>query len=214
MKKFILSLVLLSSFTCYSKNISQSDELYKNMNLENIINKKVFQMALTGFNKISNKKNNLLTIIDYTKPSTEKRFYVLDLDKKILLYNTYVTHGKNSGKIMAIKFSNIINSYQSSIGFFLTNKEPYVGSNGYSLRMVGLEKGFNSNALERNIVIHGADYATPEYMNHLGFLGRSLGCPAVPTKLSKNIIDTIKDNTVLFIVGDDDKYFNNSQLIK
>ncbi|MGL6115249.1 murein L,D-transpeptidase catalytic domain family protein [Cetobacterium sp. SF1] len=212
MKKFAFILsIIMSSFT-YA--LDTSDTLYKEMKLENYLNKDVFNMAIKGFNKIKDRRNNILTIIDYTKPSTEKRFLVLDLDKKTVLYDTYVTHGKNSGKIMAINFSNTMNSYKSSLGFFLTERDGYMGSNGYSLRMKGLEPGINSNAFARNIVIHGADYAKPEYMTHMGFLGRSLGCPSVPTELSHPIIDTIKDKTVLFIIGNDDKYLSYSNLIK
>ena len=120
--------------------------------------------------------------------------------------------GKNTGLDTAVKFSNKMNSYQSSLGFYLTINT-YEGSNGYSLRLKGLEPGINSNAMDRHIVVHGADYATKEFMEKYGFLGRSLGCPAIPEDISKEVIDYIKGGTVLYINGNDESYFEKSQYI-
>ncbi|MEG0097350.1 MAG: murein L,D-transpeptidase catalytic domain family protein [Cetobacterium sp.] len=218
MKKIIISTAftfLSLSFNSFSNDeiIKNPKKLYKEMHLENKLDYKVFENALTGYNRIKGKKTSLLTIIDYTKPSTEERFYVLNLQNKNVMFNTHVTHGKNSGKVMAVNFSNTLNSYKSSLGFFITDSEAYTGSNGYSLRLKGLEPGINSNAFSRNIVVHGADYAKPDFIKGLGFLGRSLGCPAIPTEISKDVIDTIKNGTVLFIAGDDDKYFRKSRIV-
>lgn len=153
-----------------------------------------------------------LTIIDFSKPSTEKRFYVLDMKSKKVFYETYVSHGVNIGNLNATKFSNRVNSRQSSLGFFLTN-ETYFGSKGYSLRLDGLEPGINSNARKRAIVIHGAEYANPDFIEKTGRLGRSWGCPALPLGLNKEIIDTIKDGSVIFVNGNDLNYAQKSKYI-
>ena len=130
-----------------------------------------------------------------------------------MLYYTYVSHGKNSGKVLATKFSNAPNSFQSSLGFFVTDTKPYFGNYGYSLRLKGLENRFNSNAYDRAIVIHGADYASKKYIDQMGFLGRTLGCPAIPTELSKEVIDLLSNNSIVFIAGDDNKYLKESTFI-
>ena len=126
---------------------------------------------------------------------------------------TYVAHGKNSGADTAVSFSNKMNSYKSSVGFYLTGK-PYNGRYGYSLKLFGLEDGYNSNAFKRGVVIHGASASEPEYINKFGFLGRTEGCPAVPKSLNKKIIEKIKNGSVLFIYGNDTKYLRDSKYIK
>ncbi|MGL4567559.1 MAG: murein L,D-transpeptidase catalytic domain family protein [Fusobacteriaceae bacterium] len=172
-----------------------------------------FANAIEGFNKIENKKDNLLTIIDYTKPSTEERFYVIDLKKNKVLYKSHVAHGKNSGENYTIKFSNRVNSYQTSYGFFRT-AETYHGGNGYSLRLDGLEPGINDNARARAIVIHGAAYANPRKSYGTNDrLGRSLGCPALPTSLNKKVIDTIKNGTIIYAHANESSYAMNSRII-
>lgn len=215
MKKILITAIFsFSSLISFSNSfIADTKDLYTQMQLNNKMDFRVFENAIKGYNKINAKNKKFLTIIDFTKPSTTQRFFVLDLEKKNILYDTFVTHGKNSGKIMAINFSNTINSYKSSLGFFVTDSEGYNGSNGYSLRLKGLEPGINSNAFARNIVVHGADYAKANYIEDLGFLGRSLGCPAIPTELSREVIDTIKNGTILFIAGNDEKYYKRSSII-
>ncbi len=158
------------------------------------------------------KKPNILTIIDYSKPSSEKRFFVIDIQKKQLLYTSFVAHGKNSGDNYVTSFSNLPNSLQSSIGFFLT-AETYTGENGYSMKLDGLEKGINDNARSREIVIHGADYVSQEYIAKYGRLGRSWGCPSLPREVSKEIIDVISNGSCLFIYGKDENYKKNSTFI-
>ncbi|MGL6067074.1 MAG: murein L,D-transpeptidase catalytic domain family protein, partial [Cetobacterium sp.] len=151
MKQKILFLFFIFSLT----TLSSTSSLYKKLDLKDKMNYSVFKNAIKGASKIKGKKLEFLTIIDFTKPSTERRFSVINLKKKELLYYTYVSHGKNSGKISATKFSNTPNSFQSSLGFFTTDTKPYVGNYGYSLRLNGLENRFNSNAYDRAIVIHG-----------------------------------------------------------
>lgn len=173
------------------------ENTYKQAQLEGVIDFQLFSDAYIAYKETLDRRKSLLTIIDYSKPSTEKRFYVVDLKKKQLIFNTYVAHGVNSGETVAKRFSNIINSRKTSLGTFLTDTT-YYGSNGYSLRLDGLTSGVNDKARERYIVIHGADYANESFIKQHGYLGRSWGCPALPTKLSQEIIDTIKGGSVFY----------------
>ncbi|KOO09482.1 murein L,D-transpeptidase catalytic domain family protein [Vibrio hepatarius] len=173
------------------------ENTYKQAQLEGVIDFQLFSDAYIAYKETLDRRKSLLTIIDYSKPSTEKRFYVVDLKKKQLVFNTYVAHGVNSGETVAKRFSNIINSRKTSLGTFLTDTT-YYGSNGYSLRLDGLTSGVNDKARERYIVIHGADYANESFIKQHGYLGRSWGCPALPTKLSQEIIDTIKGGSVIY----------------
>jgi len=169
----------------------------------------IFQKAYLGYVQISNKNPGVLVIIDYSKPSNQERFYVLDLNKKKLVYSTRVAHSKNSGLEIPLQFSDDPNSYQSSLGFFVTLGE-YNGAYGYSLRLKGLEENINANAEDRAIVIHGGDIVEDEYIKKFGFAGRSLGCPVLPHSLTREIIDFIKHGRVLFIYGNDEEYVDNS----
>lgn len=172
------------------------------------------EMALEGYEKLNSKlRNEVLTVIDFSLPSTEKRLWVIDPENGEILLHSVVAHGRNSGGLMAEKFSNIPESYQSSLGFYMT-AETYHGKHGYSLRLDGLEKGYNDMARARAIVIHGADYATEAFAKSVGRLGRSLGCPALPSDLSKEAIDLIKDGSLLFIFAPDENYLEKSSLIK
>lgn len=212
LKQLLFGLTFLSAVTFAGESIttdSQIKSLYNQLHLQNKLEYSVFSQAIKGYNKIPDKKEGKITIVDFSKPSNEERFFVIDLENKKLDYCTYVSHGKNTGTVSAIKFSNVTNSFQSSLGFFLT-ANPYEGNNGYSLRLKGLEPGINSNAFRRNIVIHGADYATKKFIEKYGFLGRSLGCPAIPTEISKEVIDSIKEGTVLYIHGNDSEYYEKS----
>ncbi len=211
LKKVLLGLTLLGTvaFGLDLKNETEIKNIYYTLNLDSKLEYSTFLKAIHGYNKIEEKKEGFITIIDFSKPSNEERFFVIDLENKKVDYSTYVSHGKNTGLDTAVKFSNKMNSYQSSLGFYLTD-QTYTGSNGYSLRLKGLEPGINSNALARHIVVHGADYATKEFMDKYGFLGRSLGCPAIPEEISKEVIDYIKGGTVLYINGNDDSYFEKS----
>lgn len=178
----------------------------------NHLDRKVLELSLTAYAKARHQgldRKQLLTIIDYSKPSTEKRLWVLDLKNERVLFNTWVAHGKNSGKVIATSFSNESSSLKSSIGVLLT-KEPYMGGNGYSLRMEGLERGINDNAYRRSIVIHGAWYANEDVAKKYGYLGRSWGCPAVSPELAKPLIDTIKDNTIIVAYYPDRRWLQNS----
>ena len=183
--------------------------VYDSLNIKDKIDYSIFQKAYLGYIQIQNKNPGVLIIIDYTKPSNEERFYVLDLNKKKLVYSTRVAHSKNSGLEIPLEFSDDPNSYQSSLGFFVTLGE-YNGAYGYSLRLKGLEENINANAEDRAIVIHGGDIVEDEYIKKFGFAGRSLGCPVLPHSLTRPVIDFIKHGRVLFIYGNDEEYINDS----
>ena len=191
------------------KIIVDVKSVYDSLNIKNKIDYSIFQKAYLGYVQIQNKNPGVLIIIDYTKPSNEERFYVLDLNKKKLVYSTRVAHSKNSGLEIPLEFSDDPNSYQSSLGFFVTLGE-YNGAYGYSLRLKGLEENINANAEDRAIVIHGGDIVEDEYIKKFGFAGRSLGCPVLPYSLTRQIIDFIKHGRVLFIYGNDEQYIDDS----
>jgi len=177
----------------------------------------VLGMAVRGYHKLI-AENKLeagkpLTIVDFSKPSTEKRMWVINVDSGLILHQTVVSHGRNSGDMMAEKFSNVESSYMSSLGFYVTG-ETYQGKHGFSLRLDGMEKGFNDLARQRAIVMHGAAYANEDFITQTGRLGRSLGCPALPVDLNEEVINIIKDKSCLFIFGNDADYLEGSQLIK
>lgn len=172
------------------------------------LNPQVLQLAMKAYNcalKSGYKDpKGLLTIIDYTLPSTEKRLWVIDLNKKVVLFNTLVAQGKHTGGLMARYFSDKPESLESSLGLFLTG-QPYVGHDGYSLHLNGLEPGFNDKAAEREVVIHGAWYVSESFAQKMGRIGLSWGCPAVPENVVTPMINTIKGGTFLF------SYFNNPE---
>lgn len=189
-------------------------QLWHDCSLEELISFDVFNIAIKGLRQIEDLKNkNIITIIDYSKPSTVKRFYVVDIFAKKLYFNCYVAHGRNSGDNYANSFSNEQKSMKSSLGFYKT-AETYSGKNGYSMKLDGLEKGINDSARKREIVIHGAEYVSEQFIQDNGRLGRSWGCPALPVEIVKDIIDKISNGSCLFIYGVDDYYKENSAFIK
>jgi len=174
-----------------------------------------FERGMMGYTKLLDEgliKNNILTLVDFSLSSTKKRMWIMDMTTDKILFNTYVAHGQNTGGEFATNFSNTVNSFQSSLGFYVTG-ETYYGKNGLSLFIDGQEKRYNSRARERYVVIHGADYATPEFINKNGRLGRSLGCPAVPMDLAHDVINTIKGESVVYIHQEDEDYVENSSFI-
>ncbi|MFD2515109.1 murein L,D-transpeptidase catalytic domain family protein [Pontibacter locisalis] len=184
--------------------------LYSNMELQNTgLRFEVFEKALTGYynmkrnGKVSDKP--VITVIDFTKSSNQKRLWVIDLDKKELLFNTYVSHGRNSGEEFAEHFSNTNESFMSSIGFYVT-ENTYYGKHGLSLKLNGLDEGYNTNAMDRSIVMHGAEYATEEFIKQAGRLGRSLGCPAVPIEEHEDIIKAVVGGTAIYAHAAHDAY--------
>ena len=188
-------------------DISEKDvlDIYAKCNLNDELDYTVFNQAMIGYNSFSLTNKKVITIIDFSKPSTEKRLFIIDLENRKLLFQTFVAHGKNSGLIKPTKFSNRIGSNQSSLGFYRT-AETYTGRHGYSLMLDGLEKNINDNARKRAIVIHGAKYVSDEFIKKNNRLGRSWGCPAVSDELSEEIIDLIKDGSCLYIYANNVDY--------
>jgi len=191
--------------------------LYESFSLQNstMPELSVFEKAIKGYQKLDEAgkvRNSLLTVVDFDLSSTKKRMWILNMDTEEVEYNTYVAHGKNTGAEFATKFSNTVNSLQSSLGFYVTG-ETYFGKNGLSLFIDGMEKKFNSNARKRYVVIHGADYAEPQFIDRLGRLGRSYGCPAVPNTVAKDLIHKIKGKSVVYIHRSNDKYLETSTFL-
>jgi len=179
------------------------EAIYENLSVNNFMlpQRKSFKKAMEGYFKLKEKgiiQKDILTLVDYSLSSKENRLWVIDLKNNIILFQSLVSHGRNSGNEFAGKFSNKPESYKSSLGFYLTG-ETYYGKHGYSLRLDGLEKGINDNARARAIVVHGADYVSEEFAKQTGRLGRSLGCLALSQSLTKEVIDTIKDKSCLFV---------------
>ncbi|MEO7961112.1 MAG: murein L,D-transpeptidase catalytic domain family protein [Ginsengibacter sp.] len=212
-----LSLSTFISTTIPLSETKQLSVLYDSLDLEILgLSRNAFETALTGFNalcqsgKVSN--TNILSIVDFSLPSSRKRLFVIDVKNFKLLFNTYVAHGRNSGKEFAREFSNAPESFKSSLGFYVT-KGTYNGNHGYSLKLDGEEKGINDNAYSRAIVMHSADYAAENIVKSQGYLGRSLGCPALPPSVYKPIIEKIKNGTCLFLYSPDQDYLAKSRLI-
>lgn len=215
--------VSVSSFVKASEKVTTNinfrrEILYDSLQLDTLgLSKQAFIEALKGFDylrtngKLSNE--SVLTIADFSLPSSQKRLFVIDMDNYKILFNTYVAHGRNSGKEFANRFSNSPRSNMSSLGFYVT-QNTYFGENGFSLRLEGEEKGINDNAEKRAIVVHCADYVSEKWIRDLGYLGRSLGCPALPEKIAKPIIETIKDGSCFFIYSPNQKYLKRSQLLQ
>jgi hypothetical protein len=184
---------------------------YTNCGLEGKLEFEIFAFAMEGLDEMEYGNEDIVTIIDFSKPSTEKRLFILDLRNQKVLYHTFVAHGKNTGANMATKFSNNKGSNQSSLGLYRTG-ESYQGKHGYSLRLDGLENGFNDNARSRAVVMHSASYVSESFIKRHGRLGRSWGCPAVPVEFSEEIIDLIKGGSCLYIYADDINYIEHSIL--
>lgn len=193
-------------------------EEYDELHLDSVgLSLQAFTTAVKGYENLLEKglldNPGLLTIIDFSQSSKNKRLYVLDLLTNRILFNTYVAHGRKSGAEYARAFSNRAHSNKSSIGFYVTG-HTYTGGEGYSLRLEGLDKGFNDKALSRDIVLHGSWYVNEQFLSSNGLLGRSLGCPAVPMEEHEQIIDRVKDGSCLFIYYPDKNYLHHSTVLK
>ena len=181
------------------------------------INPRVLSLALQA-NRHAEKQGllngkNVLTVIDFSLPSTQKRLWSFDLANRRLLFEELVAHGKNSGENRTVSFSNNEGSLMSSIGVYLTDA-PYIGKNGYSLRLKGLERGFNDNMYSRAVVLHGAWYVSDSMIHTWGRLGRSYGCPAVRKEISKALIDTVKNGTLIVAYYPDQNWLAHSEYVQ
>lgn len=193
------------------------DSVYNRVNLGRTgLKKDVFYKAYKGYQHLLNEgkinKPDILTIVDYSQSSKSRRFYVINLKTGRLLYNTYVSHGKNSGGEYANSFSNAHNSNKSSLGFMVTGNS-YVGRAGYSLKLHGMENRYNSNVYGRGVVMHGSDYVNQNRADEGANMGRSWGCPAVPQSLSREIINLLKDGSCFFVWGNNNDYARSSNIV-
>lgn len=193
------------------------EKLYDSLRLNLLgLSRNAYAYAMEGLDKLVRtgdiENYNVVSIVDFSQPSVQKRFFVIDLCGKKVLFNTYVAHGQGSGMEYARQFSNKPSSFQSSLGFYQTT-ETYFGKHGYSLKLEGLERGINDHAADRAIVLHGAPYVSESYIRHRGILGRSQGCPAIPETLNRPIIEQIKNGTCLFIYGNDKRYLKRSPVL-
>ncbi len=214
----VASIVSLhSSLVTIKGAVDNSSSLYTALQLEELgLSKKVFDHAWKGYQHLLERKKianpGYLTICDFSQSSRQKRLYLIDITNQEVVLNTYVAHGRNSGLEYATKFSNRPESLQSSLGFYVT-QQTYIGEHGLSLRIEGLEHGFNDKAYQRAIVVHGADYIGENRLQSSSFMGRSYGCPAVPAKESTTLINTIKNGTCLFIYHPSKNYLLGSKIL-
>ncbi len=181
----------------------------------NTLNPEVLKASLTAYlkaEKLGINEKEVLTIVDYTLPSTARRLWVIDMKNMKVLFNTWVAHGTNSGGAKPTSFSNRPSSLKSSLGVFVT-EETYSGGKGYSLRIKGLEHNINDNAYNRSIVFHGAWYVSSSFAHARGMMGRSWGCFAVDNKIVKSLINTIKEKSVVVAYYPDKNWLRNSSFI-
>ncbi len=197
---------------------SNKVSVYDSLHLTDLgLSRQAYNYAVRGFKtlralgKLTN--DSIISIVDFSLSSAEKRLFVIDIKNYQVLFNTYVAHGRNSGAEYAKLFSNNPRSNKSSLGFYVTG-DTYSGEHGYSLRLEGEEKGINDNAFKRAIVMHSADYVNENYIQTKGFIGRSLGCPAIPEKVYKPIIDEIKDGSCLFLYSPNKYYLSHSKFLR
>jgi len=210
--KMAFMAVLLPFILSSSANTEGNNDNFPERFRMSGMNPAAYAYALKGVNSIEdslNKKFRYLAVVDFSKPSTEKRFYLIDLIDTSIVCTDYVCHGKHSGENFTTSFSNEVESNKSSLGFYMLS-ETYTGQHGLSIRMDGLDKGFNDNARKRAIVMHTADYADEKLCKTQGRLGRSLGCPALPVSTFTTIAPQVTNNAVIFHYYPDNNYLNNS----
>lgn len=207
------------SFRTISGNSPEEEValLYSSLNLrQKGLSKLAFEYACKGYRRLLKKrviaKQGFLAICDFSQSSNNKRLYLIDMVNGKVVLNTYVAHGRNSGREYATRFSNKPESLQSSLGFYVT-QNTYYGEHGFSLRMKGLEKGYNDKAGKRSIVVHGADYIGDDWLEQNNYMGRSYGCPAIPEKESNFLINTIKNGSCIFIYHPSKKYLKGSKIL-
>jgi hypothetical protein len=192
-----------------------SSKLYADLHQADL-SKKALELALKGYFNLKGLgllgTKKLITLVDFSKPSSQKRFYVIDLEKRKVVFHSLVAHGRNSGEDLANSFSNDDKSYKSSLGFYVTG-ETYEGKHGFSMRLDGMEKGINDNARERAIVMHAADYVNNDFVKVHGRLGRSHGCPALPEAINAQVIEMIKGGTCLFLYAPQQDYLSKSTFL-
>src|ERR1700754_3401082 len=197
--------------------LATATSIYDEMDLEDSgLSRQAFQSAWTGYYKLRKKgllrKSSVLSICDFSQSSSNQRLYVIDVRNRKVLYRTYVAHGINSGEEFANVFSNKMESCKSSLGFYIT-KQTYNGVNGMSLRIEGVDKGFNNNAYKRAIVIHGAAYVSQRILRKYGVMGTTFGCPAIPSEMTSQIIPVVKNGSCFYIYSPSKKYLSHSLVL-
>lgn len=197
--------------------LATATSIYDEMSLEDSgLSRTAFEYAWTGYYKLKKKgllrRTNVLSIADFSQSSSNQRLYVIDVRNRRLLYRTFVAHGINSGQEYANAFSNKMESCKSSLGFYVTSST-YYGFNGLSLRIHGMDKGFNDNAARRAIVIHGATYVSERILHKYGVMGTTFGCPAIPDEMSTQIIPVVKGGSCFFIYYPSRKYLAHSPVL-
>ncbi len=197
--------------------LATATSIYDEMDLEDSgLSRLAFQSAWTGYYKLRKKgllrKSSVLSICDFSQSSSNQRLYVIDVRNRKVLYRTYVAHGINSGEEFANAFSNKMESCKSSLGFYIT-KKTYTGVNGMSLRIEGVDKGFNDNAARRAIVIHGATYVSQRILRKYGVMGTTFGCPAIPSEMTTQIIPVVKNGSCFYIYYPSKKYLAHSPVL-
>jgi hypothetical protein len=197
--------------------LATATSIYDQMGLEDSgLSRKAFRIAWTGYYKLRKRgvirRTGILSICDFSQSSSNQRMYVIDVRNRRLLYRTYVAHGINSGEEYANSFSNRPESCKSSLGFYVTRRT-YTGMNGLSLRIEGVDKGFNDNAGRRAIVIHGASYVSQRILHKYGVMGTTFGCPAIPTEMSSQIIPVVKNGSCFFIYYPSKRYLSQSPVL-
>ncbi|WP_101926404.1 MULTISPECIES: murein L,D-transpeptidase catalytic domain family protein [Luteimonas] len=213
MHHVLASLLLVLSILA-SSSLQADDVLERLSAAAPALDRKVLALALDARACAARRHDvgRRLAVIDYSQPSTDVRLWVFDVPDTRLLHAEHVAHGRGSGDNVPTVFSDTEGSYQSSLGLFRMS-ETYVGGNGYSLRMDGLEPGLNARARERLIVMHGADYVDPAQGRRQGRLGRSWGCPAVRSEVAQAVIDDLKDGQLLFAYADDPSLRRESRFL-
>jgi hypothetical protein len=214
LKKFPAPITLSTASLKFETEVSN---LYCDMNLEESgLRREVFAYAYKGYLKLLDEhkisRSNIITICDFSQSSRNRRLYVVDLETRKILVNTYVAHGRRSGGEYAKSFSNKWSSHKSSLGFYVTEMT-YTGKHGYAMKLHGLEKGFNDKANRRNIVIHGSKYVGSDYLQSNKFNGRSFGCPAIPKEDVKEVIEDMKGGSCFFIYHPTKKYLTGSKIL-
>jgi hypothetical protein len=195
----------------------EANTLYEELQLGDAgLNEKVLEYALIGYHHLLKRNEiqnpDILTICDFSQPSSQKRMYVIDMNARKLVSRNYVAHGASSGEEFATSFSNAPESHKSSLGFYVTTNT-YVGENGLSLRLDGLDRGFNSLASERNIVIHGAPYVSERILQKYGVMGTTYGCPAIPEEITRDLIPVLTGGSCFFIYYPSKKYLTESSVL-